>query len=85
MKKKLSHHKSSTDPLDCPQGPGETWRYWYNNDYLIVVTVEEASDLHYKDGWRCLVLHGGCWKYEPGIILDWAIHAIYDGSWEKVL
>lgn len=82
--KKRFHHKSSRDPYECPQGPGETWRYYYNGDYLVVTTVEEAPDLHDEDGWRCLVLHGGHWKYEPGTVKDWAINTRSGGSWEKV-
>jgi hypothetical protein len=82
--KHRKHHKSSTDPNECPQGPGETWRYFYKGDYLVVTTVEEAPDLHDEDGWLCVVLHGGAWNYKPGIVLDWAIHTDDDGGWEKV-
>lgn len=51
--KRRKHHKSSADPNECPQGPGETWRYFYRGDYLVVTTVEEAPDLHDEDGWLC--------------------------------
>lgn len=68
------HHKSSDDPYECPQGPGETWRYFYSGDYLVVTTIEEVPELHDVDGWRCLVLHGGHWNYQPGTVLDWSIN-----------
>jgi len=75
------HVKSSRDPYECPQGPGETWRYFYKDDYLIVTTVSEASGYD-EDGWNCVVLHGGAWNYTPGAVLDWGISARVD--WEKV-
>jgi len=80
---KRRHHKSSVDPSECPQSSGETWRYFYKGDYLVVTTIEE-TDLHDEDGWLCVVLHGGHWNYRPGIVLDWSINTRNGGSWEKV-
>lgn len=82
--KHKKHHKSSTDPNQCPQGPGETWRYFYKDDYLVVTTVEEAPDRFDEDGWLCVVLHGGAWNYTPGEVLDWEINARDGDCWEKV-
>lgn len=82
--RRRKHHKSSVDPNECPQGPGETWRYFCKSDYLVVMTIEEAPDLYDEDGWLCVVLHSGAWNYKPGSVLDWEISVRHGNGWERV-